>query len=152
MKKRILFALVLGVLAYAGRAAVEKVTNVGPTHKFPIESDATEPVEMRLTQDGGLRSVALAKGRTLVVVIAGNPSTGYRWELADSVKGAVLSQDEHVEFVAGRSDLVGAPGEYRFTFKAVGLGKTTVSLKYIRPWEKNTPAAATATIHVTVTE
>ena len=152
MKKRILFPLVLGILAYTGRAEVEKVTNMSPIYNLPVEFGATEPVEVRLTQDGGLRSVALVKGRILVVVIAGNPSTGYRWELADSVKGAVLSQDGHVEFVAGRSDLVGAPGEYRFTFKAVGLGKTTVSFKYVRPWEKNTPTAATATVNVTVTE
>jgi predicted secreted protein len=55
-------------------------------------------------------------------------------------------------FEAGAPDLVGAPGEYRFTFKAVGLGMTGVGMKYVRPWEQDKPPAATAAVSVTVTE
>jgi inhibitor of cysteine peptidase len=152
MKKNILFLFVLGMLAWAGRAEIEKGTNVSPIQKLPDGSVTPEPVEVRLTQDGGSQSVSLTKGRSLVVIIAGNPSTGYRWELAGSVKGTVLSLEMPVEFVAGATELVGAPGEYRFTFKAVRIGATLVSLKYVRPWEKDTPPTATATVNVTVTE
>lgn len=152
MKKMLSFALILGVWACAGRAEVKKVINVGPVHSPPAGFVVAEPVAVRLTQDGGSQSVALAKGRTLVVAIAGNPSTGYEWEMTAAVDGAVLRQEGRAEFVAGAPDLVGAPGEYRFTFKAIGLGSATVGLKYVRPWEKDRPPAATATVNVTVTE
>jgi inhibitor of cysteine peptidase len=152
MKKMLLFALALGFCVYAVGAEVGKVVNVGPVHNSPAGSVAAESVVVRLTQAGGSQSVALAKGRTLLVAIAGNPSTGYQWELTGTVDGAVITQEGRVEFVAGAPDLVGAPGEYRFTFKAVGLGTTAVGLKYVRPWEKDKPPAATATVNVTVTE
>jgi inhibitor of cysteine peptidase len=152
MKKSFLFALILGAWACAGGTQVEKVINVGPVHKPPAGSAAAESVVVRLTQDGGSQSVALAKGRTLLVAIAGNPSTGYQWELTGPVDGAVLTQKGRGEFMAGAPELVGAPGEYRFTFKAMGLGTTAVGLKYVRPWEKDKPPAATATVNVTVTE
>jgi predicted secreted protein len=152
MKKSLLFALILGAWTCAGRAEVEEVINVGPVHKPAAGSIAAESLEVRLAQDGGYRSVSLAINRTLVVVIAGNPSTGYQWELNGSVDGAVLVQEGRVEFVAGDPDLVGAPGEYRFTFKATGPGTTAVGLKYVRPWEKGKSPAATATVNVTVTE
>lgn len=152
MKKIVSFALIFGVWACTGRAEVKKVINVGPVHNPPAGSVVAEPVVVRLTQAGGSQSVTLAKGRTLVVVIAGNPSTGYQWELAGFVAGAILEQKGRVEFVAGAPDLVGAPGEYRFAFKAIGPGATSVGLKYVRPWEQGKPPAATATVNVTVTE
>jgi len=152
MKKRFLFALILGSWACAGHGEVGKVINVGPVHKPPAGSVAMESVVVRLTQDGGSQSVALAKGRTLVVVIAGNPSTGYQWALTGPVDGAVLAQDGRVEFVAGDPDLVGAPGEYRVTFKAIGPGMTGIGMKYVRPWEQDVAPAAKATVNVTVTE
>ena len=152
MRKILLFALVFAVWACSGRADVKKVVNVGPVHNPPAGSAVAEPVVVRLAQDGGYRSVSLAKDRTLVVVIAGNPSTGYQWELNGSVDGAVLVQEGRVEFVAGAPDLVGAPGEYRFVFKTRGPGMTSVGLKYVRPWEQGKSPAATATVNVTVTE
>lgn len=152
MRMGFLFALILGAWACAGRAEVGKVINVGPVHKLPAGSVAAESVVVRLAQDGGAQSVVLAKGRTLVVVIAGNPSTGYQWELVGPVDGAVLAQEGRAEFVAGAPDLVGAPGEYRFTFKAIGQGTTGIGMKYVRPWEQDKAPAAKATVNVTVTE
>ena len=152
MKKIFLFALILGAWTCAGLAEEAKVINVGPVHHPAAGSIAAEPVVVRLTQDGGSQSATLAKGRTLVVAIAGNPSTGYQWELTGFVAGAILEQKGRVEFVAGAPDLVGAPGEYRFTFKAMGPGATAVGMKYVRPWEQGKPPAATATVNVTVTE
>jgi inhibitor of cysteine peptidase len=139
MKKSLLFALILGAWACTGRAEVEKAGN-------------TESVVVRFTQDGGSQSAALSKGRTLVVIIAGNPTTGYEWELTDTVNSAVLEQEGRVEFVDGAQDLMGAPGEYRFVFKAMAPGMTAIGLKYVRPWEQDKPPAATATVNVTVTE
>lgn len=152
MKKSVLFALILGVWACAGRAEVEKAINVGFVHNLPAGSVIAEPVVVQLTQDGGSQSVTLAKGRTLVVAVAGNPSTGYQWEMTAAVDGVVLRQEGRAEFMASASDLVGAPGEYRVSFRAMGPGTATVGLKYVRPWEQDKAPAATATVNVTVME
>lgn len=152
MKKMLLFVSAFGVCVCAVGAEVKKVVNVGPVHNPAAGSVAAESVVVRLSQDGGSQSVSLAKGQTLVVAIAGNPSTGYQWELTGTVNGGVIAQEGRVQFVAGAPDLVGAPGEYRFVFKATGPGMTALGLKYVRPWEQQKTPAATATVSVTVTE
>ena len=152
MHWRVWVAIVAVCWACAVGAEVRKTGNAGPVQNLPAGAEAAQPVVVRLAQEGGSRSVSLSKGRTLVVAIAGNPSTGYQWELSGAVDGAVLRHEGRVEFVAGAPDLVGAPGEYRFTFKTVGLGMTSIGLKYVRPWEQRAAPAATATVDVTVTE
>jgi inhibitor of cysteine peptidase len=132
--------------------AAEKAIDEGPVEYTPAGSEIAESLEVRLTQEGGSRSGALVRGQNLAVFIAGNPSTGYQWELTGPVDAAVLEQEGRAEFVAGAPDLAGAPGEYQFVFKAVGLGTTVVGFKYVRPWEKDNPPAATASVNVTVTE
>jgi inhibitor of cysteine peptidase len=122
---------------------------VGPAEE---KVHVAEAVEVRLPKEGGTQSATLAVGQKLVVAIAGNPSTGYEWELTGPVAGAVLEQEGRVTFVAGATDIVGAPGEYRFAFKATGPGMTAVGIKYVRPWEQNVAPAATATVHVTVSK
>ena len=129
------------------KALTEPVNVVGPAEQQP---PAGGNVDVRLSQEGGTQSAALTVGQKLTVAIAGNPSTGYQWELSEPVAGAVLEQEGSPIFVAAAGNLVGAPGEYRFVFKAVGEGTTTIGLKYVRPWEQEAAPAATATVHVTV--
>ena len=152
MKKAFLFAFVLGACVCAGGAELEKVVNKGPVHNPPAGSAAAEPVVVRLDGAGECPSVSVAKGRVLIVVIVGNPSTGYQWELNGRVDGVVLTQEGRAEFVAAESDMVGVPGEYRFTFRAAGAGATVVGFKYVRPWEQGRSPAKAASVSVTVTE
>ena len=134
------------------KALTHPLNVVGPAEKASASSPVATEVSVRLTQEGGTKAVSLAVGQKLAVMVAGNPSTGYQWELTGPVAGAALVQEGRGEFVAGATDLVGAPGEYRFVFKAAGHGTTSISLKYVRPWEQNKPPAATATVSVTVTK
>ncbi len=140
-------AAVCAETADRSKAMTHPLNVVGPAEK---PSGADESVTVRLSQEGGTQSAALAVGQKLTVAIAGNPSTGYQWELSEPVAGAVLEQEGRPTFVAAAGNLVGAPGEYRFVFKAVGEGTTTIGLKYVRPWEQDAAPAATATVHVTV--
>lgn len=74
-------------------------------------------------------------GGQLVVVLEGNPSTGYMWEV-DEVDGAILQQVGEPEFRA-LSDLVGAGGLSILRFQAVATGRTMLRLAYRRPWEND---------------
>ena len=152
MNQRVLCALLFGGCVCLARAEMEKVVNVGPVHHPAAGSEVATPVTVQLTKEGGSVSATVAKGRTLTVIIAGNPTTGYEWELASPVDGAVLEEEGRVEYVVGSTDRVGAPGMYRFSFKTKAPGVAAVSLKYVRPWEKGQRPEATATVNVTVTE
>ena len=88
-------------------------------------------------------------GKEFVITLNANATTGYEWQLAnpidDSLIGLVGS-----EYVPDKTGLVGSGGKSIWTFKAVRAGKTQVSFKYIRPWEKNTPPVKEATYIVDI--
>jgi inhibitor of cysteine peptidase len=95
--------------------------------------------------DAGL-DLEVTVGDTIQVVLEGNPSTGYGWEV-ESIDESVLQMAGEAEFTSD-TDLVGAPGTFTFTFEAVGEGETSLGLVYRRPWEDAEPAD---TFGVTIT-
>jgi inhibitor of cysteine peptidase len=97
------------------------------------------------------RIVELVPGESLVLTLESNPTTGYSWQLVE-VDEAVLKPKGEPEFKpsSGSEGLVGAGGEEVFRFDAAGSGRTTLSLAYARPWEKDTPPLKTYTITVVV--
>ena len=54
-----------------------------------------------------------------VIALEANHTTGYSWQLAEEVDENILSL-ESVEYEAGDTEVVGAPGEEKWTFKAKG--------------------------------
>ncbi len=92
------------------------------------EGDADSQVELEL-------------GQVLVVTLESNPSTGYRWELAEN-NDSILKQFGQVEFKSsdtGEPPMVGAGGWEIFRFKAVSAGQMTLELVYHRYWEEVEP-------------
>lgn len=66
------------------------------------------------SEDNGAR-IELNRGEEFELVLSGNPSTGYAWRVEEVSPVLVLIGEP--DFQPG-SDLVGAPGEYRFRFAA----------------------------------
>ncbi len=94
----------------------------------------------------------IARGQELVVTLASNPTTGYRWEIAEADK-AILRQVGGAEFkssASGNPPLVGAGGTETFRFEPIGAGTTTLKLVYRRSWETGVPPIKTYTIQVAV--
>jgi inhibitor of cysteine peptidase len=86
-------------------------------------------------------------GDTLTIKLASNPSTGYNWGQPEGIA--------HLQLLSARpepgsSDRVGARGFQIFSFKATEAGESTLSLNYIRPFEKNTPAVKTFLVTLTI--
>jgi inhibitor of cysteine peptidase len=91
----------------------------------------------RLVEGDAGSTVELQTGDKLEVVLVGNPTTGYQWEVG-SVDQAVLKPAGEPEYETdpNAEGLVGAGGTFTFTFEAVAPGQTTLELVYRRPWEE----------------
>ena len=101
-----------------------------------------------LTDSDNGRNITLNTGEIITLTLESNPTTGYSWQVME-VENAVLTQDGEADYKSESQNLVGAGGTETFQFKAVGSGKTTLKLGYMRPWE-SVPPIDTFTIQVTV--
>ncbi len=100
-------------------------------------------------QDAGA-TVGLRVGELLEVTLAGNPTTGYMWDVA-SVDPNILRPVEQLEFQAD-SKAIGSPGKLTLRFEAARPGKTSLKLIYHRPWEKNTEPIDTFEVTIVIKE
>jgi len=92
--------------------------------------------------------VALRVGESCDVVLVGNPTTGFQWEVA-RLDTSIVKQVGDAAYEPA-SSAIGAGGHFTFHFRAVGLGQTPVQLVYRRSFEKNAPPAQTFEIQVVV--
>lgn len=70
-------------------------------------------------------------GAPFNVVLEGNPSTGYLWEVEHNPAAVKLIKDEYVADAAAEGT-VGGGGKYRFTFEPQRAGETTMIFRYQR--------------------
>ncbi|OFW64909.1 MAG: hypothetical protein A2135_00590 [Actinobacteria bacterium RBG_16_67_15] len=132
-KRTILIAgLVLIALVAAGAA-------------FAMSTDEPSEATVYTADDDGT-SIVLEPGESFSVVLPGNATTGYSWQV-EGIDAAILSAAEPV--YVSDSELVGAGGVYTFTFTAAAAGDTELRLVYLRPWEQVEPLE-TFTMTVTV--
>lgn len=73
-------------------------------------------------------------GEEFVIVLDGNPTTGYQW-MTENIDEAFI------KFLSSKyepsSNTPGSGGRYVWTFRAVAQGKSNITMKYLRPWEKD---------------
>ncbi len=94
------------------------------------------------------RSVSLNTGDSLVLVLTGNPTTGFGWEVS-AISPPVIKQLGDPDYQSD-SSLVGSGGKYTYHFQAVAAGQAPLTLIYRRPFEPNVRPAKTYTVTVTV--
>ena len=86
--------------------------------------------------DGSLKAIKI--GDIVIVQLRGNPSGGYLWEMADTLKEDVLEPLGEGEFIPDDPNVCGSSGVWKFRFRAVASGTTTLDFVYWRPWEEET--------------
>jgi inhibitor of cysteine peptidase len=146
MKNKLMavLAIILAAAALAGcatKAEANRDTNVIVTME---EFTAAKNIQKQLE---------LEKGAVLNVILGSNPSTGYSWtESAVLSDTAVLKQTSHEYVEPGKTTqpVVGAAGHERWSFTAAAAGTDKITVKYARPWEKDTPAEWTFELTVVV--
>ena len=107
------------------------------------------PTHCELTAEDDGRQLQLAVGDTFSVELKSNPTTGYRWQIADAPNDGVLTAAGD-EFIGPDTDSCGAPGRQKLSFRAAAPGETALKLVYVRPWEKGRPSVRSFRLHVTV--
>ncbi len=101
-----------------------------------------------ITRADNGKTVEVARGSEVKVVLESNPTTGYSWQVKE-VDTAILKQVGEAQFKAD-SSAIGAGGKETFTFNAASAGQTTLKMEYRRPWEKDVPAAESFAVTVVV--
>ena len=136
--KRILFSMLVFALLLSACGSADKSNNPQAT-----EASGDKPNDPQVALETSV-------GKEFKVVLESNPTTGYHWEIVGDLDAAV------VEFVSkdykSTSDpnLVGGGGLDTFVFKAVGAGKTTITLGYYPPSNDAVKPEKTETFTVTV--
>jgi inhibitor of cysteine peptidase len=93
--------------------------------------------------------VTLAVGDTFELSLCANATTGFQWDEVQLSDAAVLNLVSR-EYLAPKSDAVGAAGSEHFVFKARQAGSTTVKIEYSRPWEGGEKGVWSYTLTATV--
>ncbi len=91
-----------------------------------------------LTEEDAGSQVALRVGDRLMVVLEGNPTTGYEWSNTLTYEFATLEEIGESEF-RPESNLAGAGGIVLFRYEAVRVGPQAFRFAYQRPWESVEP-------------
>jgi len=110
------------------------------------------PTQAEVGGDRNGSQVSLQRGQTLVVTLESNPTTGYRWEVAD-VDTSILEQVGEAVFTSSAktgSPMVGAGGTETFRFRAAKTGQTTLTMVYRRSWETGVAPLKTYTLQIMV--
>ncbi|MGA2490020.1 MAG: protease inhibitor I42 family protein [Anaerolineales bacterium] len=105
--------------------------------------------QAKLTSADNGKTVSVKAGEKIIVILDGNPSTGYTWEAKD-LDRAMLQQVGEATFKSGNPGLVGAGGTLTLTFKTLRAGTTALELIYHRPWETDVKPLGTFVVNVTV--
>ena len=101
--------------------------------------------EVTLTDTNNGQTVNLQSGQTLVISLKGNITTGYNWEVSESLP--VLQEQGSPDFKPD-SGAIGAPGVFTLRFKVTGSGSGKLTLVYHRPSDTTAPPAQTYSVQV----
>lgn len=88
--------------------------------------------DVNVTRDNNGATVSAAVGDTVIVRLAGNPTTGYQWTVKETDSTRLPLE---ASTYAADSKLVGSGGMYEFRFAARAAGDAALRLVYQRAWE-----------------
>jgi len=86
---------------------------------------------MKITEADNGSALELMKDDSLIITLEANASTGYQWRIVKN-DAAILKPAGPPEYKAGKSAMIGAPGQAVFTFSAVKPGSEEMVLGYAR--------------------
>ena len=107
-------------------------------------------ITLRLTYADSGSTITLHPGETLEIVLQGNPTTGYTWEVKTGAE-ALLKQQGEPTFTPD-SKALGSEGRMTFRFDVVAVGKGSLVLLYRRTFEPEVRPLRTFGIRVVVAD
>ncbi|QKE62694.1 protease inhibitor I42 family protein [Aquipseudomonas campi] len=92
----------------------------------------------------------LSTGQTLVISLPSNPTTGFRWVVADAAPGVLRSLGPEVYTTPEDAGLVGSAGQSTWRYQAQQSGNGRLLMHYQRPWEVDVAPAKTIDCQIAV--
>ena len=92
-----------------------------------------------VTEADNGRELTLSRGDTLEVSLPATSGTGYTWQqvpIADPLAKPVGEMKFKID-----NAMPGASGNQIFRYSVEESGNGSIELRYVRPWEKDTPPA-----------
>jgi predicted secreted protein len=99
----------------------------------------------------GPSSIKTQVGEQFNISLLYNSGTGYQWQLAQQPDPALLKVTGP-EYKAPTNNKPGAEGVQVWIFEAIAQGKTNLSFRYVRPWEKSAAPASVTNFSVVISE
>ncbi len=104
--------------------------------------------DITLTKADNGKTLTLKPGQTLILRLAENPTTGYRWSIP-SLNAQVLQLTDD-RFESSSSAAIGGGGQRVLTFQAQQPGQISLSLKSKREWEDQALALESFSVMIQV--
>ncbi len=103
----------------------------------------------KYTEANAGKTLEVSVGRQFTITLRGNATTGYVWQMAEGTNGKIVKKISD-KYTADNTGRVGSGGDHVWTYKAVAAGETTITLNYLRPWEKPVVPANTLVYKIKV--
>jgi inhibitor of cysteine peptidase len=110
-------------------------------------ASAAKLIDVSDPDDGG--TVQMSRDDTLRVRLHATPGTGYSWTVG-KVDETALAESAPRKFVPPPKQIPGAVGHDVFEFRAARSGRTSLEMRYVRPWEKDAAPARTFRVDVNI--
>ena len=140
-------ALLLGPAVWLTPAAGVEPKPGDPAPVPEAVPETAQPIV--LTEADAGKTIEAAVGQEVVVRLAWNPTTGFRWTVGP-VEGDAMVPKGRVAYEPPGRALPGAVGTFVARFLAVREGEASVAMRYVRPWEKDREPAKTFAVTVNV--
>lgn len=89
------------------------------------------------------KTIEASVGQQFTITLRGNETTGYVWQMTKDTNSKIVKKISD-KYTTDNTGLVGSGGDHVWTYKAVAAGETTITLNYLRPWQK--PFVSTKTL------
>lgn len=134
-KKFIILSCVLTVLAIGAFFVIYNLKKAGT-------------LVSETTQDSNVSYVTAVMDKPFYIELKANPSTGYQWQADFDTSLLKLNKTDFTQ--GSNTDVVGAEVNQTFEFQILEKGDTSITFRYVRPWEANGAASDTKTYKIIV--
>ena len=124
---------------------------------FMLIGMSSQPKMIVFEKDDNDRQIQLAAKQKFTVILPANPSTGYRWIIAETDSACFRECQADTFLLRSNHEkdgaiLVGAGGYQQFFFQAAAPGECELHMHYQRAWEKKQPPADTFRMRLQIRE
>ncbi len=100
------------------------------------------------TTQSDTNKVIVVLDKPFYIDLTANPSTGYQWQADFDTKILKLNKTDYTQ--PKDNSIVGSEVTQTFEFQPLEKTNTTITFRYVRPWETDTPPTETKSYDITI--